>query len=501
MKWNKLQKTIAITGTIGLAASVSCNKKAEPALPNFVIFLTDDLGYGDLSCYGNPINFTPNFDQFALQGVQLTNCHSAGTVCSPSRAGILTGRNPYRSGFSYIAGGNTFLRSKEVTLAELLKTKGYQTGFFGKWHLSNLADSLQPDPGDQGFDYWLATSHNPFEGPQNPRQFVRNGKKTGTLEGWYCDIVVREGLDWLSKRDSKKPFLLVICTHEPHTPLAPPDSLATPFLDPELMPLIRNMNYGGVDREGKFSLENASKYYGTIKQLDNAFGRFVKGLDDYGLKENSLVLVTSDNGPEHPVNLEESKGEWDDPIREYCYGTPGPFRGMKRYPYEGGHRVPGLVRWPGKIPAGTVSDVLFNGADILPVFNELAGIALPDSLKIDGNLSFNALLNKPVTKDKPYLWIFPTHEDTYFRMPHMAMRMNDFVLLGWFAEKSQSEKLIPWMARSIPVKFELYDIRKDPGQLTDLAGSNPRVLKDLSGEMIRLWLDIRKDYKDLYKMN
>jgi len=492
---------LILTSLAGLATLGSCESKKETDLPNYVIFLTDDLGYGDLACYGNPINSTPNMDQFALDGVRLTNCHSAGTVCSPSRAGILTGRNPYRSGFSYIAGGKTFLRADEITIAELLKKKDYQTAFFGKWHLSNLADSTQPDPGDQGFDYWLATSHNPFEGPENPLHFVRNGKNTGTLTGWYCDIIVRESLDWLSKVDRKKPFLLVVCTHEPHTPIAPPDSLMTPFLDPELLPVIKQMNYGGVDREGKYNLQNAAKYYGTIKQLDNAFGRFVNELDREGFRDNTMVLLTSDNGPEHPVNLEESKGEWDDPIRDNCYGTPGPFRGMKRYPYEGGHRVPGLVRWPGNIPPATISDELFCGADILPIFCQLSGIEVPADRKIDGAASFNAFLNQKPDSQKPYLWIFPTHDDTWFRMPHMAMRFKDLVLLGWLPVKEDSTKLIPWMTHSVPVRFELYDIKKDPGQSHDLGPNSPEELNILSHEMIRLWLDIRQEYSNLYHLN
>ena len=218
-------KPVRITTALGImaaAAAAGCSLTVEPKLPNYVIFLADDLGYGDLACYGNPVIPTPNLDRFASQGVRLTDCHSAGTVCSPSRAALLTGREPYRSGFSYIAGGNIYLRDQEVTIAELLKQKGYQTGFFGKWHLSNLSDTTKPDPGDQGFDYWLATSVNAFEGPENPLKFIRNGKPVGKMNGWYCDILVKESLEWLNRIDRKKPFLLVICTHEPHTPIAPP---------------------------------------------------------------------------------------------------------------------------------------------------------------------------------------------------------------------------------------------------------------------------------------
>jgi arylsulfatase A len=492
---------MALAGSLSLAAQPAADSGAGPAdpagkaaLPNYIIFLTDDMGYGDLGCYGNVINSTPNFDRFALEGVTLTNCHSAGTVCSPSRAGILTGRNPYRSGFNYIAGGKSFLKDDEITIAELLKQKGYQTGFFGKWHLSNLADSTQPDPGDQGFDYWLATSLNAFEGPENPKLFIRNGKKTGTLNGWYCDIVVQESLAWLSRIDKQKPFLLVVCTHEPHTPVNPPDSLSNNYMKPGLLEVIKEVNYGGVDREGKYDQAKAAKYYGTIIQLDNAFGRFVNGIDSEGFKENSLVFLTCDNGPEHPVNLEESKGEWNDPPRDFCYGTPGEYRGMKRYPYEGGHRVPGLVRWPGKINPGTVSGELFNGTDFLPLFCKIAGINVPSDRKIDGADAFNALVGKKVSRTEPCLWIFPAHEDTWFRMPHMSMQSGDYALLGWFPPKKEDQGIIPWVKQSIPVRFELFNIQKDPGQKIDITSSNSEISKRMSKIMIDQWLDIRQDF-------
>ena len=159
---------------------------------NIVIFLADDLGYGDLGCYGNPIIKSPNIDRFSTQGVLLTDCHSGGTVSSPSRAALLTGRNPYRSGFYYIQGRNTYLSADEVTIAEVLKSRGYETFFAGKWHLSTLEKKSvnEPGPGQQGFDYWMGTTHNPFEGPHNSKEFIRNGKPLGEVNGWYCDVIV-----------------------------------------------------------------------------------------------------------------------------------------------------------------------------------------------------------------------------------------------------------------------------------------------------------------------
>jgi len=476
-----------------LGALTGCQtSESEKAEPNFVVFLTDDLGYGDLSCYGHPIVKTPNLDRFASEGVRLTDCHSAGTVCSPSRAGILTGRNPYRTGFYYIAGAyGAYLHSEEVTIAELLHHEGYQTAFFGKWHLSRLEKPDQPNPGDQGFDYWLATSVNAFEGPRNPLHFIRNGEKTGMIEGWYCDIVVRESLKWLKTISRENPFFLMICTHEPHTPLAPPDSLSAPYYQDSLIPFIKNIKYGGVERAVPDTLLGASKYYGTLNQLDHAFGVFIDGLDQMGFKSNTLVFLTSDNGPEHPVNFEESKGEWDDPIRDYCFGTPGPYRGMKRYPYEGGHRVPGIIRWPGNVPAGSTSDQLFSGADVLPAFCYLAGVDIPENLILDGEQAYSAILGKPVKRKHPVIWIFPTHADTYFRMPHIAMRYKHYDLVGWFPPKPDTQKLLPWMKSSVAERFALYDLKRDTGQIIDLSGKRPGLLRKLSKTMNRLWIDIR----------
>jgi len=177
--------------------------------PNVIIFLTDDLGYGDLASYGNPIIKTPNLDQFALEGVRMTDMHSAGTVCSLSRASIHTGRNAYGNGFYSIAGiFGTTLHKDEITLPQLLKEVGYETVFFGKRHLSRLESPAEVSVNEMGFDYSLATSVNAFNtGPKNPDKFIRNGQPVGTLEGWYVNIVSNEAAYWIAtKRDDEKPF-------------------------------------------------------------------------------------------------------------------------------------------------------------------------------------------------------------------------------------------------------------------------------------------------------
>ena len=173
--------------------------------PNFIVFSANDLGYGDLACYGHPIIKSPHLDRFAEEGVRFADFHSVGTVCSPSRAFLLTGRNPYRVGLYRLANRDAHLRREEITVAALLRKGGYDTCFLGKWHLGDLEN--HPTPGDHGFDYWLTTERNAFEGPENPTTFIRNGTPVGRMRGWYCDIIVEEALSWLNSRpDPDRPF-------------------------------------------------------------------------------------------------------------------------------------------------------------------------------------------------------------------------------------------------------------------------------------------------------
>lgn len=479
----------------GLLVQGGC-KKEEATPPNIIVFLADDLGYGDLGSYGNPIIKTPNIDKLAEEGVRMTDCHSGGTVCSPSRAALLTGRNPYRSGFFYIHNKKTYLREQEITIAELLHDKGYETAFWGKWHLSTLERDkyVHPGPSEQGFDYWMGTTLNAFGGPKNYRKFIKNGEPVGEVDGWYCDVIVDDAREWLkSKRNKEKPFFMYVCSHEPHTPIAPPEEYSEHYDNAEVDELEKNVKYGGVARPTKDISAYKKEYYGTVNQLDDAFGRLMATLEELGLDENTLVLFTSDNGPEAPVTVEESLGTWDDPIRDKCFGTPGDLRGMKRFPYEGGHRVPGIVKFPGHIPAGTTSDVLFNGCDILPTICQVADVPVPTNRNIDGVDAFNAFLNEEVQRDKSVVWFYPNHEDTYFRMPQVALRKNNYTLIGWLPEKPDSLNLQEWMADFDPVKFELYDIEADPEQANDIAAGHPGEVDAMKQEMIAQWREMRDE--------
>ncbi|MHC4500601.1 MAG: sulfatase-like hydrolase/transferase, partial [Planctomycetota bacterium] len=269
------------------AGSSATNRPEHPPRPNVIVFLTDDLGYGDLACYGHPFMKTPNLDKFAGQGIRFTDCYSAAPICSPARASLLTGRCSYRTGVYHLAGSRVHLRSEEMTIAELLRDVGYATCFLGKWHLGKL-DGTHPTPSDHGFDHWFATQANSFNGPLNPDNFVRNGKQVGQTKGWYCNVVVSEAIDWLKTRKPEQAFFLEICTHEPHTPLDPPAEYMQIYDTPEVRALEKTINYGRVPRYPADNTPAEKRYYyATVTQLDAAFGRLMDELDSMGLTENT----------------------------------------------------------------------------------------------------------------------------------------------------------------------------------------------------------------------
>ncbi len=490
----KIIFTLAVLFAIIGGANLSAAKQ-----PNIIIFLADDLGYGDLGCYGHPIIKTPHIDKLASEGVRLTDCHSGGTVCSPSRASLLTGRAPYRTGFYYIAGaGGCHLRASEVTLPSLLKTKGYDTCFVGKWHLGKFKD--QPDPKAHGFDHWYATEVNAFDGPESPKKFVRNGEAVGEVDEWYCDSIVREAVEWMEQRpDQSKPFLLVVSFHEPHTPIAPPEKYLKMYDHKQVHDLEQSIPYGEVYRPLDRDISpNKKYYYGTVTQMDDAVGRLMKAVDDKGKGANSMVILTSDNGPETPVTFQESGGQWKEDIRDMCFGTPGPWRGMKRYVYEGGHRVPGIVRWPEVVPAGSVSTQLINGTDWMPTICKTLGIELPDDRIIDGVDIRAALNNSPVERPIPASWTFPVHVDARYT-PGISMRDGKHVLLGWFESPEKVQNRSAWVKSAKLVRFKLYDITIDRSQANPINERRPEELERLKKKMIKLWAGLQKDAPDWRK--
>ena len=395
---------------------------ADPR-PNIVLFLADDLGYGELGCYGNAAAITPNLDRFAAKGLRLTDCHSAGSVCSPSRSALLTGRTPYRNGvFTWIPEGSPIhLRTSEVALPNLLREAGYDTCHVGKWHLNGRFNSPdQPQPSDHGYAWWLATQNTAAPSHAFPTNFVRNGSPVGKADEYSAPFIANEAIRWLKeRRDPQKPFFLAVWTHEPHYPIASAERYD-------------NLHAGTADREER-------TYRANVTQLDDAFGQLMKTLDDLQLADSTLVFFSSDNGPEG----DGDKG----PGR----GLAGGLRGRKRSMYEGGHRVPGLVRWPGTIQAGTESSTPVIGSDFFPTVLAVTGLEPPAGRQLDGTNLLPLLAGGDCQRQVPLYWRWG----------------------GKVAYREGNRKIVVDEALEKP---ELYDLAADRSETSDLAGREPELL-------------------------
>jgi len=411
--------------------------------PNIVIGLCDDLGYGDLSCYGHPYIKTPNLDKLAAEGMRLTDCYAAAPVCSPARAGMLTGRTPYRSGvYDWIPNNNAMhLKREEITVATLLKEAGYATCHVGKWHCNGKFNSAeQPQPNDHGFEHWFSTQNNSLPTHHNPNNFVRNGEAVGEMKGYSSELIVQEAIDWLkTKWDRSKPFCLFVWFHAPHEPIA---------TGPEFMEMY----------EGK----KEAIYYGNVTQMDHEFGRLMKTLDEMGLRNETFVIFTSDNGPE---TLNRYRGA------NRSFGSPGPLRGMKLHMYEGGIRVPGIIRWPDRTKAGTICSEPVNGTDILPTLCTMAGASAPIDRPIDGTSILPIFVGKKIKRKVPLYW---RYDRALSRPLTVAMREG-----GW--------KIL---ADNKMTKFELYNLRKDIAEEHNLAASEPGRLAAMKKKLVKLHAEI-----------
>ncbi len=456
----------ALAAAIALAPS---GFPAEPAKrPNFLVILCDDLGYGDLGCYGHPTIRTPNLDRLAAQGLRLTDCYAAAPVCSPSRAGLLTGRTPSRLGvYSWIPAEHPMhLAREEITIATLLKKAGYRTAHVGKWHLNGRFNSAaQPQPGDHGFDHWFSTQNNAAPSHQNPNNFVRDGKAVGALEGFSCQLVTDEAIRWL-KQDAARssPFFLFVCYHEPHEPVASPPDLV--------------MQYAA-----KAMNEDQAQYFANVANMDRAAGRLLATLDELKVADDTLVVFTSDNGPE---TLKRYPGA------KRSYGSPGPLRGMKLHLYEGGIRVPGILRWPGHTKPGQVSRESFSSLDLLPTFCQLAGVPVPGDRAIDGSNFLPILEGKLITRRTPLFW----HYYRSIGEPKAALREGDWMVLGHWDQPQLGGggTLRPGdmeiIKRAKLTSFELYNLRADLGEMRDVASQEPARLSAMSKRLTEMYTQV-----------
>lgn len=464
----KKLKTLSVLLVFTIAL-FSCNTGIENSRPNIVLILCDDLGYGDLSSYGHPVIQTPNLDGLAENGIRFTSFYSAAPVCSPARAGLLTGRSPNRAGiYDWIRplGRNTdqcldlvHLQDDEQTIPAMLKKAGYATCLAGKWHCSSeFPSETQPSPGDFGFDHWFATHNNASPSHENPDNFIRNGEAVGELKGFSCQIVVDEVLNWLENKASDDPFYAQACLHETHEPVASPKHLVEKYL-PE------SVN------------EDQAQYFANVANVDDAVGRLVEYLEEnYG--ENTLVIFTSDNGPETLERYTRATRS---------YGSPGPLRGMKLWTTEAGFRVPGIVYWIGKETFKGTSDAVVSSLDLMPTFAELSGAELPD-ITLDGQSMLPAIKTGKMKRAKPLIWAFYDALNEH----RVAMRTDDWKMLARLKKDTAylpkidnlydgNESLVK---DAMLVDFELYNMDEDIDESENVAEKYPEIFEEIKNLLI-----------------
>lgn len=413
-----------------------------PLRPNIVFLLADDLGWGDLSCYGNRRFRTPHLDRLAAQGALFTQYYQAGSVCSPTRAALLTGRFPAELRIhGHLAAPEqnakrdmpNHLDPGVPTLPQLLGKAGYTTIHVGKWHLGR-PENGGDGPAAYGFDYarWIDCR----EGDRNLWSVGERPNATKELIDSAVELI---------SRHRQRPFYCQVWLHDPHAPLGPTAEQMQPFRR-------------GVP-EGFTSPEMV--YAATVVEMDRQIGRLIQALGEMGLERNTLVIFSSDNGPE---DIEIGNASWS------AFGSAGPLRGRKRSLYEGGIRVPLVVRWPGVVPAGRVDRTsVVAGVDFLPTLCAAAGAEVPAAVAEhvrgeDVSAALRGAANWSRTTPLYWQWRFRVFNHPWNRSPILAVREGPWKLL-----------LNPDRSR-----VELYHIPDDPGEQNNLAGQRPEVVEKLA---------------------
>lgn len=470
---NALRSIVAALFALACPATVVAAE--PPPRPNFVVLLCDDLGYGDLGCYDHPHIETPHLDALAAGGVRFTDCYSAAPVCSPSRVGLMTGRNPNRAGvYDWIPkadgrGPAVHMRAEEVTLPALLRDAGYRTAMAGKWHCnSRFNDPSQPQPGDAGFDHWLATQNNADPSHRNPTNFVRNGEPVGPVEAFSCQFVVDEAIDWVAGLpDDGRPFFLYLAFHEPHEPVASPAHLVERYV-----PVAKTAE--------------EAEYFANIANIDAAVGRLLARLDASGHREDTVVLFTSDNGPETLMRYSKAKRS---------YGRTGPLKGRKLHTTDGGVRVSGIASWPGRLPAGKTISAPVSSLDLFPTFCRLAGATIPAGLELDGIDLVGIENSDAYERDRPLLW-------AYYRALNerrVAMRHGNYKVLAKLEGgtlpllKTVTAADIPLVRDARLTDIAIYDVTTDPSESLDLAAKDKRLAARLTAVLERAYAELVAD--------
>ena len=445
MKRNSNFLSLIIAVPVGLLTVLSgCDQNTRTSVnqPNIVFILVDDLGIHQLGCYGSIFYETPSIDKLALEGMKFNNAYAASTVCSPTRASIMTGKYPARLHLTdYIPGKapqNTLLSVPdwtkqllldEITIAEVLKTAGYSTGHFGKWHLNkdkNYKAGRPGDPGSQGFDDVLCT-HKPGAGPAGPFE-----------DDWHhVREITKRALSFI-ENNREKPFFCYIAHNSIHAP----------EIEKQGQINIYKEKYGA-ETGGRNNPIQAA----MLETLDESIGIIMNGLTELELEDNTVLIFFSDNG-----QLGVKSGQ--------------PYRGSKGDLYEGGIRMPLIIRWPGTVEPGTTSEALVISNDFFPTFSEIGNVKM-EVKDIDG-LSLVPILLDPAYKPsrKALYWHYP-HYHSAGLGPQGAIRQGPYKLIEWY------EKTIFGTDGSV----ELYNLENDPAEQTNLADSLPDLASKMSHDL------------------
>lgn len=454
----------------GLILTAACSSKqsGEPqsiAQPNIIYILADDLGYGDLSCYGQERFSTPHLDQLATDGIRFTRHYSGSTVCAPSRSvlmtGLHTGHTPIRGNREVKPEGQAPLVASAVTMAELLKEVGYVTGAFGKWGLG--FPGSEGDPVNQGFDYFFGYNCQRYAHRYYPEYLWENSKKfylqgndwTNTVT-YAPDVIQEKTLDFI-KENREKPFFTYVPIVIPHAELVvPEDEILAKYLGgyPE-EPYLGSpgADYGPEMNIGMYcSQQNPhATFAAMVHRIDLYVGQIVSLLEELGIAENTVVLFTSDNGPHMEGGADPG-----------FFNSSAGLRGVKRDLYEGGVRVPFIVSWPGTVKAGLTSDHISAFWDVLPTVGELTGYK-PE--KTDGISFLPELLGREQAKHKFLYWEF--HE----RGGKQALLKGEW-------------KAIRLNVRDNPHgPLELYNLETDPLEQKNVADQHPDLVQTFSRMM------------------